>query len=104
MQHTTNKMQLRKHIIKGIFHLLLIAVISFEASAQQTVIQYLSGTDKDHTVKWDFMVTMGRNSGVWSTIPVPSNWEMQGFGNYYYGTDGKDAEQGMYKHTFKVPK
>ena len=70
--------------------------------AQQTIIQYLSGTDKDHTVKWDFMVTKGRNSGNWSTIPVPSNWEMQGFGNYYYGTDGKDAEQGLYKYKFSI--
>ncbi|MGI8635949.1 MAG: glycoside hydrolase family 2 protein, partial [Segetibacter sp.] len=71
--------------------------------AQQTVIQYLSGTDKDHTIKWDFMVTKGRNSGKWSTIPVPSCWEMQGFGsyNYYQDTQNPD-EQGLYKYNFKV--
>ncbi len=71
--------------------------------AQQTVLQYLSGTDKDHTIKWDFMVTKGRNSGKWSTIPVPSCWEMQGFGsyNYYQDTQNPD-EQGLYKYNFKV--
>ena len=30
------------------------------ASAQTTERQYLSGTDKDHTVPWDFMVTGSR--------------------------------------------
>lgn len=70
--------------------------------SQETTIQYLSGTDKDHTVKWDFMVSGGRNSGRWTTIAVPSNWEMQGFGNYYYGMDGAEAEQGLYKHTFRL--
>ena len=48
-------------------------------------IQYLSGTDKDNTVPWDFRVSAGRNAGVWSTIPVPSCWETKGFGSYEYG-------------------
>ena len=54
-------------------------------SAQTTQRQYLSGTDQDDTVPWDFMVTGGRRAGTWSTIPVPSNWELQGFGTYKYG-------------------
>src|SRR5665811_2529897 len=68
-----------------------------------TFIQYLSGTDKDHTVQWDFMCTTGRNSGKWSKIPVPSCWEMQGFGtyNYYEDTQNPD-EQGFYKYSFKI--
>jgi beta-galactosidase/beta-glucuronidase len=71
--------------------------------AQQTVIQYLSGTDKDHTVQWNFMVNKGRNSGKWSTIPVPSCWEMQGFGTYNYGEDRENPdEKGQYKYQFKV--
>jgi hypothetical protein len=45
-------------------------------SAQTTERLYLSGTDKDHTVPWEFTVTGGRGAGVWSTIPVPSNWEL----------------------------
>lgn len=72
-------------------------------AAQQTVVQYLSGTDKDHTVPWEFMVNNGRKAGQWSTIPVPSCWEMQGFGTYSYYQDVKDAnETGMYKHNFTV--
>jgi hypothetical protein len=96
--------QLNRHLKHASgFLLLLLSVLSIETSAQQTIIQYLSGTDKDHTVKWDFMVTKGRNSGKWSTIPVPSCWEMQGFGSFNYGTDRiNPEEQGLYKYNFKV--
>src|SRR3979409_2598582 len=79
--------------------------------AQQKQIQYLSGTDSKHTVKWDFFCTAGHNSGAWNKIEVPSNWELQGYGNYNYGrdykTNGKNsrfyAEQGLYKYQFTVP-
>src|SRR5450432_1573434 len=72
-------------------------------TAQQTIIQYLSGIDKDHTVSWEFMCTKGRNSGKWSSIPVPSNWEMQGFGTYNYYKDLQNPdEQGLYKTSFSV--
>jgi hypothetical protein len=74
--------------------------------AQQTERKYLSGTGNDHTVNWQFYCTAGRNSGKWTTIPVPSNWELQGFGKYNYGLD-KDTlrgkESGMYKYQFMVP-
>jgi hypothetical protein len=74
--------------------------------AQQTEQLYLSGTGNDHTVNWDFFCTAGMNSGKWTTIPVPSNWELQGFGKYDYGF-AKDSvrgkEQGLYKYSFKVP-
>ena len=74
-------------------------------SAQTTERQYLSGTDKDHTVPWDFMVTGGRRAGTWSTIPVPSNWELQGFGAYKYGgPPPRPDEQGRYRHAFDVPR
>src|SRR3954469_10445469 len=73
------------------------------ASAQQTIINYLSGTDKDHTVQWDFMVTKGQNSNKWSKIAVPSNWETQGFGTYnYYKDDNNPDEKGLYKYHFKT--
>jgi len=72
-----------------------------KANAQATQIVYLSGTDKDHTVKWDFFCTTGRNSGHWDKIPVPSNWELQGFGTYNYFQDTKNPdEQGLYKYHF----
>ncbi|MFD1470675.1 glycoside hydrolase family 2 TIM barrel-domain containing protein [Hymenobacter caeli] len=74
------------------------------ARAQDTVVQYLSGTDKDHTVQWDFFCTKGQNSGKWSKIAVPSNWETQGFGTYnYYRDEINPDEQGLYKHSFRVP-
>ncbi|SMC39557.1 glycoside hydrolase family 2 protein [Pedobacter africanus] len=74
--------------------------------AQQTAQLYLSGTGNDHTVNWDFFCTAGMNSGKWTKIAVPSNWELQGFGKYDYGF-AKDSvrgkEQGLYKFSFKVP-
>ena len=85
------------------FFTLLIALGSQVAMAQSTVLQYLSGTDKDHTVQWDFLCTRGRNSGNWSTIAVPSNWEQQGFGTYNYYKDLQNPdEQGLYKYSFNI--
>jgi hypothetical protein len=51
------------------------------------------------------------NSGKWSKIPVPSNWEFHGFGQFDYGrgTTAKDNsaqrlnESGMYRYRFTVP-
>ena len=74
-----------------------------------TDIRYLSGTGKDDSVLWDFFCTEGRNSGVWSKIRVPSNWETEGFGTYQYGADHQKEstpfpkEQGKYKLNFDVP-
>ncbi|WP_329236401.1 NEW3 domain-containing protein [Actinoallomurus sp. NBC_01490] len=79
-----------------------------DASATRSEVAYLSGTDKDHVVDWRFMLTSGRNSGKWTTVPVPSNWEPQGYGTYDYGDfvdDHPDQpnEQGVYEHTFTAP-
>lgn len=65
---------------------------------------YLSGKGPKTAVPWEFKVSDGRRAGVWSTIPVPSNWELQGFGGYDYG-DGDKAhtEQGRYRMRFAVP-
>ncbi|GAC1438720.1 MAG: glycoside hydrolase family 2 [Sediminibacterium sp.] len=71
--------------------------------AQTKQIQYLSGTGSNHTVTWNFFCTKGMNSGKWTTIQVPSNWEMQGFGGYNYGHDKvKNDEQGLYRKHFTV--
>ncbi|HEX8627099.1 MAG TPA: glycoside hydrolase family 2 TIM barrel-domain containing protein [Catenuloplanes sp.] len=67
----------------------------------QTV--FLTGTDADNTVPWDFQVTSGRNSGVWRTIPTPSNWEFHGFGTYNYGWNLVPGERGLYRRTFTPP-
>ncbi|MBK8089783.1 MAG: glycoside hydrolase family 2 [Chitinophagaceae bacterium] len=74
--------------------------------SQQTEKVYLSGTGSDQTVQWDFFCTGGMNANKWTTIAVPSCWELQGFGKYYYGF-AKDSvrgkEKGLYKHRFHVP-
>ncbi|WP_413669073.1 glycoside hydrolase family 2 TIM barrel-domain containing protein [Mucilaginibacter sp. Mucisp86] len=87
--------------------IVLLFVINWSVSrAQETQKLFLSGTGSDHTVNWQFFCTAGNNSGKWTTIPVPSNWEFQGFGKYNYGL-AKDSlrgkEQGLYKYEFKVP-
>ena len=73
--------------------------------AQETQYQYLSGKDKDHTVDWDFYCTAGKQSGKWTSIPVPACWELKGFGKYDYGfvkDSIKGKEEGWYKYKFKV--
>ncbi|MCL5282426.1 MAG: glycoside hydrolase family 2 [Planctomycetes bacterium] len=74
------------------------------ALADETQVLSLSGQGKDDPVSWEFFCTGGRNSGKWTTIGVPSNWELQGFGSYNYGNDKKKAdEQGKYRRTFSIP-
>lgn len=74
--------------------------------AQTTQYQYLSGHDKDDAVPWQFQCSAGANSQQWSTINVPSNWELQGFGAYEYGTGLPSVVpdiQGEYRESFAVP-
>lgn len=93
-----------------IFTLLVVAgTVTLYGQEKET--QYLSGTDNNHTVSWDFFCTGGRKSGQWTTIQVPSCWEQQGFGAYNYGRDyktyGKNfrfaEEKGNYRHNFNIP-
>lgn len=87
--------------------LTLIVTPELWASATDTQTQFLSGVDKDNTVLWDFKLNAGRNSGEWKKIPVPSNWEMQGFGTYRYWNDWqKDPvpdTEGLYRTHFRLP-
>lgn len=70
---------------------------------------YLSGIDFEHPVEWDFMVTGGMRANEWGKIGVPSQWELQGYGEYTYGRWYKEKgkqpskEEGFYKHTFHIP-
>ncbi|MES1226108.1 MAG: glycoside hydrolase family 2 TIM barrel-domain containing protein, partial [Bacteroidota bacterium] len=86
---------------KYIFSFSILLFIINMGFAQQTTLHYLSGTDKDHTVKWDFFCTTGRNSGKWGKIAVPSNWELQGYGTFnYYQDKDNPGETGLYKYRF----
>jgi hypothetical protein len=72
----------------------------------KTEIQYLSGKGKNDMVQWDFFCSEGRQSGEWTTIGVPSCWELQGFGGYNYGLDtpeDRHTEYGLYKYAFDIP-
>ncbi|MDR3219323.1 MAG: glycoside hydrolase family 2 [Dysgonamonadaceae bacterium] len=86
--------------------LLLFLLVPSVLQAQKTELKYLSGIDCNHPVDWRFLCTEGRNSGQQTTLPVPSNWELHGFGKYNYGQD-KDSvrgkEQGLYRYEFNVP-
>lgn len=91
--------------------IVLLWILAHQLSAQTTEIQYLSGRGYDDAADWEFFCTEGRNSGKWTSIKVPSCWELQGFGTYQYGMPfygkanppGIAVEQGKYKRRFKLP-
>ncbi|WP_221313141.1 glycoside hydrolase family 2 protein [Granulicella aggregans] len=86
--------------------LLLLCVVPV-AHAAETEVRYLSGLGKDDPVKWQFLCDHGPNANQWSTISVPSNWELQGFGIYTYGrvapAGGWTKIHGVYKRPFTTP-
>ena len=65
----------------------------------------LSGHGKDDAVPWKFLCTSGAHSGFWTNLPVPSQWDVKGFGTLNYFTDLTNAfdERGLYEHEFSVP-
>jgi len=80
----------------------------------ETQVLPLSGMGEtgETPVYWDFKLDAGRGSGKWSRIAVPSCWEQQGFGAYYYGTQGRGKpdddpvipkETGTYRREFQIP-
>ncbi|BBE20330.1 beta-galactosidase [Aquipluma nitroreducens] len=89
-----------------IIQLTLLLFLSNFLLAQNNETQYLSGTGADKTVNWKFFCSAGMNSGKWTTIAVPSCWELQGFGAYNYGHDkyeNRINETGTYRYKFNVP-
>ena len=84
---------------------LLFTLANSLSTASETQRLYLSGRDKDDTVPWKFLCTSGANSGVWTNLPVPSHWDMKGFGTLTYKKDTTNAwnERGLYEHDFAVP-
>lgn len=101
---------MNRRLLKNIPGFLFFITFLFSAHAQQTDKIYLSGVDFEHPVQWDFYCTDGQNSKVWTKINVPSQWELEGFGEYTYGRWYKELnqkepskEEGFYKYEFDVP-
>jgi hypothetical protein len=93
---------------------LLLSALPALTFAATTEVLPLSGMGEDGEapVYWDFRLDAGRGAGEWKRIVVPSCWEQQGFGAYYYGTQGRGKpdddpvipkETGTYRRTFEVP-
>lgn len=90
--------------MRNILYAIIMTLFSVSLSAQTTESLYLSGKGTDDAVMWDFYCTAGLNSGKWTQIPVPSNWEFHGFGQFNYGHDTKRVnESGKYSFNFTVP-
>ena len=85
----------------------LVLLLASLAGAAETETQYLSGLGKDDPVQWQFRCDQGQNANKWSTIAVPSNWQLQGFGIYEYGrpapAGGWPRVHGIYKRSFTTP-
>ena len=101
---------------------ILLAALALNAPAfsatSETQVLPLSGMGEagEAPVYWDFKLDAGRGSPgkgqAWARIAVPSCWEQQGFGAYYYGTQGRGKpdddpiipkETGTYRREFQVP-
>jgi len=89
---------------------LLFTLFCFlHVTGQQTETVYLSGRGLGDTKTWDFYCSDGMNSRKWSKIEVPSQWELQGFGEYSYGRwytikgAKPPTETGTYRTTFHIP-
>ena len=96
-------MTARQHL-RG-FCLVAIWLTASGSFGQEAERLYLSGRDKDDAVPWKFKCTSGLQSGFWTNLPVPSHWEMYGFGSLNYYKDPTNAwdEQGLYDHEFSIP-
>jgi Glycosyl hydrolases family 2, TIM barrel domain/Glycosyl hydrolases family 2, sugar binding domain/Glycosyl hydrolases family 2 len=84
---------------------LLSGQVMSATAGTETELLHLSGHGKDDAVPWRFMCTSGAQSGYWTNLVVPSQWEMHGFGTLHYRKDPPVAwnEKGLYQHDFVVP-
>lgn len=95
--------------MKNIFLAIALFMSAF-VSAADTELLYLSGTGLGNEKEWKFYCTEGNKSKKWSKIKVPSQWELQGFGEYTYGRWYKaglknpSMEQGFYEYSFTLPR
>jgi hypothetical protein len=87
------------------FVVVSLLAASTPTRAVETQRVYLSGHGKDDAVPWRFMCTTGALSGFWTNIPVPSNWDVKGFGHLTYKKDYSNSitECGLYEKEFSAP-
>jgi len=117
---TNNEAKLHNHFVVGVYSLfrhspfvirhfiaaiVLAWVTGAKLCAQETAVRYLSGHGKDDAVPWRFLCTSGAHSGFWTNLPVPSQWDVKGFGTVHYQKDMTNAfdEKGLYEQEFSVP-
>lgn len=96
--------------MKNISLSLLFVFFSLLCFSQQTETLYISGKGLGDTQTWQFYCSDGMNSKKWKKIEVPSQWELQGFGEYSYGRwytnkniKKPPMETGIYRRTFNIP-
>lgn len=89
------------HLVRRLSGLIFFGSIVL-SQAVETERVYLSGRGKDDAVPWRFFCTTGAHSGFWTNIPVPSNWDVLGFGHLTYKKDYSNAvtECGLYEKDF----
>ncbi|HEY0685890.1 MAG TPA: glycoside hydrolase family 2 TIM barrel-domain containing protein [Steroidobacter sp.] len=92
----------------------MLLALAGVAVAAPTEVLPLSGMGEpgEAAVYWDFRLDAGRGAGKWNRIRVPSCWEQEGFGAYYYGAQGRGKpdsdpiipkERGDYRTEFAAP-
>lgn len=79
-------------------------VFALPAQARESERFYLSGTGPRDARPWEFRIDSGQRAGEPTTIPVPSQWQLEGFGTYAYGHE-EDQPRGVgkYRLRFRVP-
>jgi len=92
--------------IREIAIVALLVSLTTNIFAFDTERTYLTGRGKDDAVSWKFFCTTGALSGFWTNIPVPSNWDVLGFGHLTYKKDYSNSitECGLYQKDFNAPK
>jgi len=86
--------------------LALIGSAALAAEPIDTQKLMLTGHGPADAVPWDFHIDGGMRAGEKAHIPVPSNWQQQGFGHYQYGADRGprvDGDHGFYSRHVVVP-
>jgi hypothetical protein len=84
----------------------LVGSAAWASDPIETQTLMLSGQGPADAVPWDFHIDGGMRAGENARVPVPSNWQQQGFGHYQYGADRgprADGDHGYYSRHITIP-